>query len=234
MVYFGGSRLEQFERLSVLPRFAGFFGSRSTVAGASGVAQLLRKLYVLSIESRVRGLRLSDFTLSQTHEISPVVLNLGWKGLKYGEVLNCTVSEAARHFQAIPRLGVRLITLDRLGLGYLSLSQPVRTLSTGEQQRIRLAVELASGRTGNALFLLDEPTRGLSAGETALLVTLFRDLVRRGHTVVCIEHEPELLAQADYLIEFGPGGGPSGGQIIAEGSPDAFKAHGDSVIGRFL
>lgn len=121
-----------------------------------------------------------------------------------------------------------------MGLGYLKLGQPTPTLSGGEAQRIKLAKEIGQRRKGNTLYILDEPTTGLSLHDTAKLIELLDELIANGNSVIVIEHNPAVLASCDWIIEIGPGGGPEGGYIIAEGSPDMLKGNPKSLAGRYL
>ena len=124
--------------------------------------------------------------------------------------------------------------LDEIGMGYITLGQPATTLSGGEAQRIKLAKELGRVRKSNTIYVLDEPTTGLHYNDVLKLVNLIDKLVDQGNTVLIIEHDIDILSYVDYLIELGPGGGPSGGEIIAAGSPDDIKKNKQSKTGPFL
>ena len=121
-----------------------------------------------------------------------------------------------------------------MGMGYLTLGQPTPSLSGGEAQRIKLAKELGQQHKGNMLYVLDEPTAGLSLYDTALLLKLLDQLVVSGNSVIVIEHNVEVLKRCDYIIELGPEGGDKGGETIAEGTPEQLKNHPDSKTGRYL
>jgi excinuclease UvrABC ATPase subunit len=127
-----------------------------------------------------------------------------------------------------------LSVLEQTGMGYITLGQPTNTLSGGEAQRIKLAKEIGRRRKGNILYVLDEPTTGLSLYDTANLLTLLDTLVKRGNSVIVIEHDPTVLSYVDWLIELGPGGGNEGGEIIAQGSPLDLKQNARSKTGPFL
>jgi excinuclease ABC subunit A len=143
-------------------------------------------------------------------------------GLSIGDVLKLTAEEAARVFENHPSVAAPLSTLCDLGAGYIALGQGSHTLSGGEAQRLKLAAELTQTSTlGGTLYVLDEPTTGLHLADVARLVRVLSRLVERGDTLVVIEHHPELLAGADYLIELGPEGGERGGKVIAKAPPRA-------------
>ena len=132
-----------------------------------------------------------------------------------------TVLEARPFFDAFPKVVKILDTLISVGLDYLQLGQEVATLSGGEQQRIRLSRELSRRSSGKTLYLLDEPTVGLHSDDIVKLLKIFHELVDRGNTLVIIEHNLDVIKNADYLFELGPGAGTHGGSLVAEGTPDA-------------
>ncbi len=161
-------------------------------------------------------------------------VRLDGKGIK--DVLQMTVDEALGFFADKDKL-IRdtLQTLQRVGMGYITLGQKTPTISGGESQRIKLAKELSRGqRNKNALYILDEPTTGLSFHDTLRLVKLMQELVDKGNSVIITEHDPYVLSNCDYIIEMGVGGGREGGSVIAEGSPTALKGNKNSIIGRYL
>jgi len=119
-------------------------------------------------------------------------------------------------------------------MGYIKLGQPTPTLSGGESQRIKLAKEIGKRRKGNILYVLDEPTTGLSLYDTAKLIQLLDELVVNGNSVIVVEHDTEVLKTCDWVIELGPEGGSEGGYIIAEGSPEDLKKNSKSITGRYL
>ena len=127
----------------------------------------------------------------------------------------------------------KLATLHELGLGYLTLGEPTPALSGGEAQRLKLASEMGRGQSGS-VFVFDEPTIGLHPLDVLVLLRVFDSLVASGATVVVIEHDLDVIANADYLIDMGPGGGMAGGRIVCEGTPETVRACPDSVTGRYL
>ena len=138
-------------------------------------------------------------------------------------------------FDAYPELARSLAALDDLGLGYLTLGQASTTLSGGEAQRVKLAVELAKSTTGRCLYILDEPTTGLHMQDVERLNSVARRLAEAGHPVVIIEHHLEVIAAADWVIDLGPEGGEAGGELLYEGAPAGLlKAFRKSVTGRCL
>ena len=161
-------------------------------------------------------------------------LEILYKGKSIAEVLDMTADEAAEFFDAIPVVRRRLKTIQAVGLGYIKLGQPATTLSGGEAQRVKLSTELSKRSTGRTLYLLDEPTTGLSFHDTAALLRVLQELVDGGNTVVVIEHHLDVIKNADQIIDLGPGGGANGGHLVATGTPEEVAAHPASHTGRFL
>jgi excinuclease ABC subunit A len=147
-------------------------------------------------------------------------LEVRFKGKSIADVLDMTINQAVEFFEAVPTIVKKIKVLQDIGLGYIKLGQPSSTLSGGENQRVKLATELAKKDTGSTLFVLDEPTTGLHFEDINTLLTLLNRLVERGNTVLVIEHNLDVLKCADYIIDMGPAGGKNGGQIIAEGTPE--------------
>ncbi|MGI5817210.1 MAG: excinuclease ABC subunit UvrA [Armatimonadota bacterium] len=161
-------------------------------------------------------------------------LQIRYKGKTIAEVLDLTITEALELFANVPKVHRILETLEAVGLGYLKLGQPATTLSGGEAQRLKLARELARPEAGQTLYILDEPTTGLHFADIARLLDVLDELVSAGNTVVVIEHNIEVIKSADHIIDLGPGGGDSGGRIVATGTPEQVAEHDASVTGRFL
>ena len=162
------------------------------------------------------------------------VLEVDYNGCSIAQVLDLTIAEALSLFAGVPAARARLALMSETGMGYLQLGQPASTFSGGEAQRVKLAKELARRSTGRTLYLLDEPTTGLHPADTAHLVQLLQRLVDAGSTVIVIEHNLDVIKCADWVIDLGPGGGASGGQIIVEGTPEAVAACPESVTGQML
>ena len=157
-----------------------------------------------------------------------------YKGKTIDEVLNLTVEDACLFLSAIPVIERRLQTLIDVGLGYIRLGQSALTLSGGEAQRVKLARELARQDTGKTLYILDEPTTGLHFQDIEQLLGCLAQLKARGNTLIVIEHNLDVIAAADWVIDLGPEGGEGGGEIIAEGSPEAVAMNEASFTGRYL
>src|SRR5258706_440285 len=147
-------------------------------------------------------------------------LEVRFKGKSIADVLEMSVEEALRFFAKIPKLRRRLQTLHDVGLDYVKLGQPATTLSGGEAQRVKLAKELGKIATGRTLYILDEPTTGLHFADVEKLLEVLQKLVDAGNTVLVIEHNLDVIKQADWVIDMGPEGGDEGGVIIATGTPE--------------
>ena len=150
------------------------------------------------------------------------------------EILEMTVSEAVDFFSSNKSIRNGLKTLSDMGLGYLQLGQSTNTMSGGELQRLKLARELANPLKGKTLFLFDEPTTGLHPQDVEVLINLFHNLADQGHTLLIIEHDADIILQADWVIDLGPGGGDAGGEIVAEGTPEQIEQNPKSFTGRCL
>ncbi len=160
-------------------------------------------------------------------------LEVRFKGKSIADVLDMTINQACEFFAGIPNIYKKIKVLQDIGLGYIKLGQPSATLSGGENQRVKLATELAKRDTGRTLFILDEPTTGLHFDDINTLMAILNKLVDRGNTVLVIEHNIDVLQQADYIIDMGPEGGRGGGRILAQGTPEGLSA-GDSPTAQFL
>jgi len=161
-------------------------------------------------------------------------LDIFYKDKNISDVLNMTAEEAHKFFKNIPALEKKLKLLVDVGLGYLELGQPANTLSGGEAQRIKLATELARRSTGQTLYILDEPTIGLHFADVANLLKIIAKLVRKGNSVLTIEHNLDVIKVADYVIDLGPEGGDKGGEVIAEGTPEEVAKNKKSYTGQYL
>jgi excinuclease ABC subunit A len=161
-------------------------------------------------------------------------LEVRFKGKTISDVLEMSVEEALHFFSKIPKIHRRLQTLHDVGLDYMTLGQPATTLSGGEAQRVKLAAELCKVATGRTLYILDEPTTGLHFADIEKLLEVLQRLVDGGNTVLVIEHNLDVIKQADHLVDLGPEGGEAGGEIIAAGTPEEVAAVDDSYTGQFL
>jgi len=161
-------------------------------------------------------------------------LDIHYKGKNISEVLGMTVEEASGFFENIPSIKRKIDTLNSVGLGYIKLGQPATTLSGGEAQRIKLATELARRSTGKTLYILDEPTTGLHFEDVKRLLEVLNALVDSGNTVLVIEHNLDVIKCADWIIDMGPEGGAAGGEVIAEGTPEAVAKVAGSHTGRYI
>ena len=161
-------------------------------------------------------------------------LDVKWRDKSIADVLNMTVEEGALFFKAVPSIRDKLLTLYRVGLGYIKIGQQATTLSGGEAQRIKLAKELSKRATGRTLYILDEPTTGLHFHDVAKLLEVLHELVEGGNTVVVIEHNLEVIKTADWIIDLGPEGGDGGGEIVASGTPEDVANEPRSYTGAYL
>jgi excinuclease ABC subunit A len=161
-------------------------------------------------------------------------LEVRFKGKSIADVLDMSVEEALKFFSKIPKLRRRLQTLHDVGLDYMKLGQPATTLSGGEAQRVKLASELGKVATGTTLYILDEPTTGLHFADIEKLLEVLQRLVDNGNTVLVIEHNLDVIKQADWLVDLGPEGGEAGGELIADGSPEEVAEVEESFTGQYL
>ena len=170
-----------------------------------------------------QGMRYKDETLEARY-----------RGKSIHDILEMTVNEAQEFYQNHPLPSRKLATLDAVGLGYMRLGQSATTLSGGEAQRVKLALELSKVATGNTLYILDEPTTGLHFYDVAILLKVLKRLRDNGNTVVVVEHNLDVVKTSDWLIDLGPGGGNEGGCVVATGAPEKVAAHSTSLTGRYL
>jgi excinuclease ABC subunit A len=161
-------------------------------------------------------------------------LQVKYKGYTIADVLQMTVEQAAEVFEAIPQAADRLRTLVDVGLGYVKLGQPAPTLSGGEAQRVKLATELSRRATGKTLYLIDEPTTGLSFYDVHKLMEVMQRLVDKGNSIICIEHNLDVIRCSDWIIDLGPEGGDRGGDLLVTGTPEEVAQHPTSHTGRYL
>src|SRR5438046_9048311 len=160
-------------------------------------------------------------------------LDVRFKGKTVADVLEMPIEEALEFFTHIPKIRRRVQTLNDVGLGYMRLGQPATTLSGGEAQRVKLAAELCKVATGTTLYILDEPTTGLHFADIEKLLEVLQRLVDTGNTVLVIEHNLDVIKQADWLVDLGPEGGEAGGELIADGPPEDGAAVDESFTGEY-
>jgi excinuclease ABC subunit A len=161
-------------------------------------------------------------------------LEVRYKGQSIADILALTAEQAAGLFANVPPIRNVVETLNDVGLGYIRLGQSATTLSGGEAQRVKLARELARRATGRTLYILDEPTTGLHFDDVRKLLAVLHALVERGNTVIVIEHNLDVVKTADWVVDLGPEGGARGGEVVAEGTPEAITGSPLSATGRFL
>jgi len=168
------------------------------------------------------------------HRYNRETLEILYKGKNIHDILGMTVEQAREFFDAVPSIARKLQTLVDVGLSYVTLGQSATTLSGGEAQRVKLALELSKRDTGRTLYILDEPTTGLHFQDIAMLLKVLQRLADNGNTVVVIEHNLDVIKSADYLIDIGPEGGDAGGEIVATGTPEQVAKVNTSYTGQFL
>jgi excinuclease ABC subunit A len=161
-------------------------------------------------------------------------LEVRYKGKSITDVLEMSVEQAVEFFEHLPLIKRKIITMQQVGLGYITLGQSSTTLSGGEAQRVKLATELSKRDTGRTFYILDEPTTGLHFDDIRQLLEVLQELVNRGNTVLVVEHNMDVIKVADHVIDLGPEGGSGGGNILVYGTPEDVAAFKDSHTGRFL
>jgi excinuclease ABC subunit A len=149
-------------------------------------------------------------------------------------VLDLTIDDAREHFAGHEALVKRLEVLAKVGLGYIRLGQPSTTLSGGESQRVKIARELAENTEGGSLYILDEPTTGLHVDDVATLIAVLRELMEKQNSIIVVEHNPQVILQADHVVDLGPDGGADGGEVVALGSPQQISRAKASHTGSYL
>ena len=236
----------------------------SNIATYTGVFDVIRKLFAKTPDAKDFGFDMSFFSLNaqggcptcggqgflvynvgfgdinmicdSCHGTGYIeeVLDIKYHDKSIAEVLEMTVKEACGFFKDVPKIYQILCLLDKVGMGYIKLGQKTTTISGGEAQRIKLAKELGKSRNKDNIYILDEPTVGLSRKDSEHLIYLLREICNAGNTVIVTEHDIDVLSCCDYLFELGPGGGDEGGYLIAEGTPESLKENSNSVIGGYL
>ena len=161
-------------------------------------------------------------------------LEVRYKGKTIHDILEMTVEQAHEFFAPVPAVARKLETLTEVGLGYIQLGQSATTLSGGEAQRVKLALELSKRDTGRTLYILDEPTTGLHFQDIEMLLSVLHRLRDHGNTIVVIEHNLDVIKTADWIVDLGPEGGDGGGRIIAAGTPEQVASQAHSHTGRYL
>jgi excinuclease ABC subunit A len=161
-------------------------------------------------------------------------LEVQWKGRNIAQILDMTVEDAHEFLKPVPAIARKLQTLLDVGLSYIKLGQAATTLSGGEAQRVKLALELSKRDTGRTLYILDEPTTGLHFADIALLLKVLHQLRDAGNTIVVIEHNLDVIKTADWVIDLGPEGGDKGGRLVASGTPEQLARVAGSYTGRYL
>jgi excinuclease ABC subunit A len=170
----------------------------------------------------------------QGQRFNKETLEIRYKGKNIADVLDMTIEEAAEFFAPIPKIARKMDTLLSVGLGYVKLGQSALTLSGGEAQRVKLALELSKRSTGKTLYILDEPTTGLHFADVKQLMGVIQRLVDQGNTVVMIEHNLDVLLQADHIIDLGPEGGDKGGSVVTTGTPEEVSDFPNSYTGFYI
>lgn len=161
-------------------------------------------------------------------------LEVRFKGKSIADVLDMTINQAVEFFDAVPSILSKIKVLQEVGLGYIKLGQPSSTLSGGESQRVKLAAELSKRDTGNTIYILDEPTTGLHFEDIKILLEVLNRLVKKGNTIIVIEHNLDVIKSADYIIDLGPEGGRSGGEILAVGTPEQVSTSEKSITASYI
>lgn len=162
------------------------------------------------------------------------ILDIRYRGKSINDILNMSIEQAVQFFENIPAILHKIKTLEDVGLGYITLGQQSTTLSGGEAQRVKLATELSKRDTGNTFYILDEPTTGLHFEDVRILLDVLHRLVNKGNTVLVIEHNMDVIKNADHIIDLGPEGGERGGTIICEGTPEEIIRNKISITAAYL
>ena len=216
---------------------------RSNPATYTGVWDKIRTLFAKTPEAQVRGYGPGRFSFNvkggrcevcHGKRYNRETLEVTYNGKTVADILNMPIEEAADFFKAYTGISRYLKTLVDVGLGYIRLGQPAPTLSGGESQRVKLATELQRRSDGKTVYILDEPTTGLHFEDVNKLLKVLQSLVDKGNTVIVIEHNLDVIKEADWLIDLGPEGGDGGGTIVTQGTPEQVAECEASWTGKFL
>jgi len=213
---------EVFARLNE-SRLRGYSSSHFSFNTSAGRCELCRGEGFKKIEMYFLPDIYVECEMCQGKRYQPEILEIKYKGKNIADVLEMSVKEAISFFKEFSTIKEKLSLLEEVGLGYIKLGQPATTLSGGESQRIKLADELSKRSTGRTLYILDEPTVGLHFEDVKKLLIVLRKLQKKGNSILVIEHNPDFIKEADWVIELGPEGGEKGGKIIFEGTLEALK-----------
>lgn len=212
----------------------GYTASRFSFNAAGGRCDVCQGQGVTRIEMNFLPDMFVPCSVCGGKRFNAQTLGVKYRGLTIADVLDLSIARASEFFENLPMIKRLLSSLEDVGLGYLRLGQPSTTLSGGEAQRIKLAAELARVETGNTLYVFDEPTTGLHFDDIRRLLDVLQRLVDRGNSVIVIEHNLDVIKQADWLIDLGPDGGSRGGEIVAAGTPEEIASLSDNATGQFL
>ncbi|NHJ12821.1 MAG: excinuclease ABC subunit UvrA [Candidatus Thorarchaeota archaeon] len=224
------------ELFAIMPeaKARGFGPSRFSFNTREGRCEKCQGSGVLTVEMHFMSDVYMTCDVCKGQRFDRETLEVSYKGKNITEVLGMTIDEALDFFGDIPKIAEKLQTLSDVGLGYLELGQPATTLSGGEAQRMKIAAELSRRTTGRTLYLMDEPTTGLSASDVHVLLEVLNRLVEGGNTVIIVEHNLEVIKTADWLIDLGPEGGDRGGEVVAVGTPEQVCEVWKSYTGNHL
>jgi len=258
--------LSSFEKVITIDQSPIGQTARSDVSTYTDIQPLLRSLYAMMPQAKIKGLLPRHFSPNHKrgmcrtcwglgyktvdlqflpsvripcqachgYRLNPISLEVLYKGKHLGQILEMSVQEAVQWFSEIPKVVKRLDTLCAVGLSYLNLGQEIASLSGGEAQRLRLSRELAKRETGTTLYLIDEPTVGLHNEDIAKLIPIFHRLADKKNTLVIIEHNLDVIANADYILDLGPDAGAFGGTLMASGTPEQVAKDKNSRTAPFL
>ena len=194
--------------------------------------ETIRKEKGILQEEFAKAMGVSRQTISslENGRYNPSIL-LAYKIAKFFEM---TIEEGLEFFDGLPKLRKKLETLNDVGLGYIKIGQPATTISGGEAQRVKLSTELSKRATGRTVYILDEPTTGLHFHDINKLLKAFDALLKRGHTIVIIEHNMDVIKCADWIVDLGPEAGSGGGRVVFEGTPEQIVTAPESYTGKYL